>query len=153
QGGGQSGGNRNGDPRNQQSPSNQNQQANSGGGPIRSSGQRQAGSELREYLKDAEALRRELGKDRDLARGLDQAIQGLRQANDAINRDDMQTALLLKDQVIEPLRGLEMELSKRVQAKLGTNRLRLGDEGSAPAGYRKLVDEYYKRLSSQKQNQ
>lgn len=108
---------------------------------------------MREFLKDAEALRRDLGKDRDLARGLDQAIQGLRQANDAINRDDMQTALMLKDQVIEPLRSIEMELSKRVQAKLGTNRLRLGDEGAAPAGYRKLVDEYYKRLSSRNPKQ
>lgn len=63
-------------------------------------------------------------------------------------RDDMATALMLKDQVIEPLRSIEMELSKRVQAKLGTNRLRLGDEGAAPERYRKLVDEYYKRLSS-----
>ncbi|MGH9800698.1 MAG: hypothetical protein ACRD82_10060, partial [Blastocatellia bacterium] len=68
-------------------------------------------------------------------------------------RDDMQTALLLKDQVVEPLRSIEMELSKRVQAKLGINRLRLGDEGAAPAGYRKLVDEYYKRLSSRNPNQ
>lgn len=104
-------------------------------------------------MKDAEALRRELSRDRELTRGLDQAIQGLRQANDALVRDDMATALMLKDQVIEPLRSIEMELSKRVQAKLGTNRLRLGDEGAAPAGYRKLVDEYYKRLSSRKPDQ
>jgi len=107
---------------------------------------------LREYLRDAEELRRGLNRDRDLARGVDQAIQGLRQASDAIARDDMATALLLKDQVIEPLRSIEMELSKRVQAKLGTNKLRLGDEGSAPAQYRKLVDEYYKRLSSRQPN-
>jgi hypothetical protein len=127
-------------------------QANSGGGPIRSSGPRQLGSELREYLRDAEDLRRNLGKDRDLQRGVDQAIQGLRQASDALMRDDMATALLLKDQVIEPLRSIEMELSKRVQAKLGTNRLRLGDEGAAPERYRKLVDEYYKRLSSRQPN-
>ena len=124
---------------------------NGGGGPIRGGipgGQRQLGSEIREYMRDAEDLRRSLSKDRDLVRGLDQAMQGLRQASDALLRDDMQTALLLRDQVIEPLRGIEMELSKRLQAKLGKNNLRLADEGSAPAEYRKLVDEYYKRLSS-----
>jgi hypothetical protein len=63
----------------------------------------------------------------------------------------MQTALLLKDQVVEPLRSVEIELSKRLQLKLGKNNLRLSDEGDAPAGYRKLVDEYYKRLSSRPQ--
>jgi hypothetical protein len=72
----------------------------------------------------------------------------LRQANDAITRDDMETALLLKDKVIDPLHGVELELSKRLQLKLGKNNLRLSDEGEAPAAYRKLVDEYYKRLSS-----
>jgi hypothetical protein len=50
--------------------------------------------------------------------------------------------------VIDPLRGVEIELSKRLQLKLGKNNLRLSDEGEAPAAYRRLVDEYYKRLSS-----
>jgi hypothetical protein len=104
---------------------------------------------LRESLREAEDIRRNLGKDRDLAGNLDQAIQGLRRANDALMREDMQTALLLKEQVIEPLRTVEMELSKRLQLKLGKNNLRLSDEGEAPAAYRKLVDEYYKRLSAQ----
>ena len=103
---------------------------------------------MSESLREAEDIRRNLGRDRDLAPGLDQAIQGLRRANDALMRDDMQTALLLKDQVIEPLRNVELELSKRLQIKLGKNNLRLSDEGEAPAAYRRLVDEYYKRLSS-----
>lgn len=120
-----------------------------GGGPVRGDqNARQLGSEIRDYLRDAEDLKRNLGKDRDLGKGLDQAIQSLRQAGDAIVRDDMDTAMLLKTQVIEPLRSIEMELSKRLQAKLGKNNLRLSDEGAAPDGYRKLVDEYYKRLSS-----
>jgi hypothetical protein len=93
-------------------------------------------------------LRKGLNRDRDLARGLDQAIQGLRQASDSQTNDDNATANLLKAQVIDPLRSIEMELSKRIQAKFGKNNLRLSDEGAAPAVYRKLVDEYYKRLSS-----
>jgi uncharacterized protein DUF4175 len=140
QGGPQSGSDRN--------PTQQNDQANRGGGPPRGYDRRQLGSELRESLREAEDIRRNLGKDRDLASGVDQAIQGLRRANEALMRDDMQTALLLKDQVIEPLRNVEMELSKRLQMKLGKNNLRLSDEGEAPAAYRRLVDEYYKRLSS-----
>jgi hypothetical protein len=133
-------------------PNPQGPEAGGGGGPVRGTqtGPRQTGSEIREYLRDAEDLRRSLSKDRDLIKGLDQAIQALRQAGDAIVRDDMATALLLKEQVVEPLRSIEMELSKRLQAKLGKNNLRLSDEGAAPAAYRKLVDEYYKRLSSQK---
>ena len=63
-------------------------------------------------------------------------------------QDDLMTSKLLKEQVIDPLRSIEMELSKRLQAKLGKNQLRLSDEGAAPERYRKLVDEYYKRLSS-----
>lgn len=123
-----------------------------GGGQIRggqrSDDTRQLASELREYLRDAESLRNSIGKDRDLARGLDQAIQGMKQANDMLFRDDDMTAGLLKTQVIDPLRNIESELSKRLQAKLGRNNLRLADEGEAPERYRKLVGEYYKRLSS-----
>ena len=86
--------------------------------------------------------------DREITSQLDQAIQGMRQAADEMMRDDIRTAGLLKTQVIDPLRNIENELSKRVQAKLGRNNLRLADEGEAPERYRKLVGEYYKRLSN-----
>src|SRR5262249_53873520 len=127
-------------------PGIQNPQNPSSGGPPRGDN-RQLGSELGERMEEAEERRLNLGKDRDLANNLDQGSQGLGRGNDAITREDMQTALLLKDQVIEPLRNIELELSKRLQLKLGKNNLRLSDEGEAPAAYRKLVDEYYKRLS------
>ena len=107
-----------------------------GGGQIRggqrSDDARQLASELREYMRDAEALRNSIGKDRELARGLDQAIEGMKQASDLLFRDDEMTAGLLKAQVIDPLRNIESELSKRLQAKLGRNNLRLADEGEAP---------------------
>jgi hypothetical protein len=122
-----------------------------GGGPPQG-GNRSLQSEIATRLQEAEDLRRGLGKDRDLARGLDQAIQNLRnlasQANEGRFRDDTQTAALLKSQVVDPLREVEIELSRRLQAKLGRNNLRLSDQGEAPERYRKLVDEYYKRLSN-----
>jgi hypothetical protein len=50
--------------------------------------------------------------------------------------------------VIDPLRAIEVALSGRLPSKTGRGQLRLIDEGAAPDRYRKLVDEYYKRLSS-----
>lgn len=121
-----------------------------GGGPP-APGTRQANAEMRDRLRDLEDLRRAFGKDRELARGMDQAIQALTQLANQQYRDDMQTANLLKTQVVDPLRGIEMELSRRLQARLGKNNLRLSDQGEAPEKYRKLVDEYYKRLSNRAQ--
>ena len=111
-------------------------------------GDRQLGAELRERLRDAEELRRQLGRSGNLTRELDQAIQQLRQMSEDLFREDTQTAALLKSQVIDPLRQLELDLSRKLQAKLGRSNLRLSDEGAAPERYRKLVDEYYKRLSN-----
>jgi hypothetical protein len=140
------------------SPSNQNPNRPMGGGPPRSGDRvadsnRQLKAELAERLSEAEELRRQIGRERgDLARDLDQAISQLRQMAEQINRndirDDLHTAARLKTEVIDPLRQIEVELSRRLQAKLGKNNLRLADEGAAPERYRKQVEEYYKRLSS-----
>lgn len=128
-----------------------------GGPPVSgqrgSESDRQLRSELSERLRDAEELRRQIGRERgDLTRDLDQAIGQLRQMAEQINRsdirDDLQTAARLKTEVIDPLRQIEVELSRRLQAKLGKNNLRLSDEGAAPERYRKQVEQYYKRLSS-----
>ena len=136
-------------------PGSQNAQATTSGGPIRGlpggapdSETRQAGSELRQALRDAEELRRGLNRDRDLTRNLDQAIQSLRQLDQRLAANDAMTAKLLKDQVIDPLRSIEMELASRLQARLGKNQIRLGDEGTPPERYRRLVDEYYRRLAT-----
>ena len=118
-----------------------------GGGPPMG-GDRQVGSELRERLRELEDLRRSVGKDREIGRNLDQAIEALRQLNDSLYKDDTRTAARLKAEVIDPIREVEVELSRKLQAQLGRNNLRLADQGEAPERYRKLVDEYYKRLSN-----
>jgi hypothetical protein len=115
-------------------------------------GDRDLNRELAERLKEAEELRRDLNRngnrDREQTRMLDQAIQALQGMSNGQFREDTETAARLKQQVIDPLRQLEMDLSKRLQAKLGHDNLRLSDEGAAPEQYRKLVEEYYKRLSN-----
>ncbi|HZS07187.1 MAG TPA: DUF4175 family protein [Blastocatellia bacterium] len=141
---------------NQQSPNNSQQLSRTpqGGGPpqggTRAEGsERQMRSELAERLREAEELRKQLGREGgNLTRELDQAIQQLRQMTEDLVRGDDQTAARLKAEVIDPLRQIEFELSRKLQAKLGKSNLRLSDEGAAPERYRKQVEEYYKRLST-----
>jgi hypothetical protein len=116
---------------------------------VRGSDRRQTNSDLRQFLRDAEDLRRALPRDRELGGALNQALQGLRQAADSPLRDDSATAALLREQVVAPLRSIEVELAKRLQTLFGQNQLRLSDPGEAPERYRRLVDQYYKRLSTQ----
>jgi hypothetical protein len=66
---------------------------------------------------------------------------------------DAATAASLKADVVEPLRQLELELSRRLQQQSARTNLRLRDEGAAPEKYRKAVEEYYRRLSGGKARQ
>jgi hypothetical protein len=109
---------------------------------------RQLEAELRERLREALDLRSAWGgTTRGPVGNLDRAIEELRRMADGRMRGDAQTAAALKAQVIDPLRQIEVELSRRLREQLGRTNLRLGDEGSAPERYRKSVEEYYRRLS------
>ncbi|HYJ88289.1 MAG TPA: DUF4175 family protein [Pyrinomonadaceae bacterium] len=108
---------------------------------------RQLGSELRECLRDAQNLRREWGPTSGSVGQLDQVIDQLKRLADGQMRGDAQTAAALKADVIEPLRQLELQLSRQMQSYTGRTNLRLRDEGAAPERYRKAVEEYYRRLS------
>jgi hypothetical protein len=55
---------------------------------------------------------------------------------------------LLKSEVIEPLRQIEIELARRLQAKLGNNGSGAFGDGDAPDRYRKMIEDYYRRLSA-----
>jgi hypothetical protein len=66
---------------------------------------------------------------------------------------DAATAALLKADVVEPLRQLELELSRQLQQQSGRTNLRLRDEGAAPEKYRRAVEEYYRKLSGGRQRQ
>jgi hypothetical protein len=108
---------------------------------------RQLASELRERLREAENLRREWGVAGDPGRTLGDVIEQLRRFADGRMEGDAATAAALKADVVEPLRQLELELSRRLNQGSRTT-LRLRDEGVAPERYRKAVEEYYRRLSS-----
>lgn len=114
---------------------------------------RQLPSELRERLREAEALRRDWGATGGPIGKLGDVIEQLKRFADGRMEGDAQTAALLKANVVEPLRQLELELSRQVQLQSGRTNLRLRDEGAAPERYRKAVEEYYRRLSGARPKQ
>ena len=114
---------------------------------------RQFPAEIRERLNEAQDLRREWGTTGTNIAQLDKVIQELKKLADGHMDGDAATAALLKADVVEPLRQLELELSRQVQQLSGRTNLRLRDEGAAPEKYRRAVEEYYRRLSGGKQRQ
>lgn len=108
---------------------------------------RQLPAEIRERLREAQDLRREWGATGLGVGRLDEVIEELKRLADGTMEGDAATAALLKADVVEPLRQLELELSRQVQQQSGRTNLRLRDEGAAPEKYRRAVEEYYRRLS------
>ena len=104
-------------------------------------------SELRQRLGEAEELRRSLGRNSDLGRELDRAIDQLRKINPNVFSDPAQLALL-KNEVIDQLRQIELALARKLQAKLGNNGSGALNDGDAPDRYRKMIEDYYRRLSA-----
>jgi hypothetical protein len=148
--GGQQGGSQNGN----QSDSNQrgglNPQGTIGGDW---GDNRQLPAEIRERLREAQDLRRDWGQSGVNAGRLDEVIDELKRLADGHMDGDAATASLLKAAVVEPLRQLELELSRVLQQQSGRTNLRLRDEGEAPEKYRKAVEEYYRKLSGARQRQ
>ena len=113
---------------------------------------RQLPAEIRERVAEAQDLRREWGGT-NLGNRLDDIVDKLKRLADGRMEGDAATAAYLKADVIEPLRQLELELSRQVQMQSGRTNLRLRDEGAAPEKYRRAVEEYYRRLSGGRQRQ
>ena len=57
----------------------------------------------------------------------------------------------MAQQILDPLRGIELELSRELQLLLAKENIRSAQEDEIPQGYQKLVEEYYKKLSNPKQ--
>ena len=54
----------------------------------------------------------------------------------------------MAQQILDPLRGIELELSRSLQLLLAKENIRSAQEDEIPQGYQKLVEEYYKKLSN-----
>ena len=99
--------------------------------------------ELAQRLSEAEALRRELQRQgRDVSQ-LDQAIQGLRGANNLRSLSDERASKLLQTQV-DALKNFEFQLARAINGQ--KEGVRVGRTGDVPPAYRALVDEYYREI-------
>lgn len=108
---------------------------------------RQLRRELDERVREAEELRRSLMPMRDLVEDVNRLIAELRRLDEARLFHDPEEIERLRRQVLDPLRRLEWELSRRQQERLGSDRLRLAEEMAVPPEYRRVVEEYYRRLA------
>jgi hypothetical protein len=114
---------------------------------------RQYTRELQQDLNDVRDLQRLLGPNSEYSRELEAIANNLQ----ALIRDarvgDPQAIAKLANQIIEPFRGVEMELSRALQILLAKENIRSAQEDEIPADYRKSVEEYYKKLSSMNSTQ
>ena len=107
---------------------------------------RQFRREFRDRRESAEALRRELaGQGRNVA-DLERLIARLRELESRRGYDDAEEIARLQSAVIEGFKAFEFALWRDVAQQTGTEpRLEGSDE--VPAGFRALVEEYYRSLA------
>jgi hypothetical protein len=106
---------------------------------------------LQQRLNDIRDIRNQLGPNNPLAQGLDQVARNLQGIINDPKLGDPRAAEKLGQQVIDPFKGVELELSKALQILLAKDNIRSAQEDEIPQGYQKLVEDYYKKLSSPKQ--
>jgi hypothetical protein len=114
------------------------------------SGDRQVDSEWHQRMNDAEELKKMLGANKELgsedSKALGQAIDEMHHLN-SNSLTSPAVIEMLKNDIIARVRQVELDLARRVQEKLGSSSGALG-EGDAPDRYKKMLDDYYRRLST-----
>jgi Domain of unknown function (DUF4175) len=149
QGGG--GGRQNGQPNGYGNP---NGGAYQGGNGIPPAGgvvdYRQIQRELQQRIQDIQDIKNTLGSNDPAARELDQAANALRILSQGRFSGNPQELDKLAQEVIDPLRNLELELSRRLQIMIGKDNVRSAQEDDMPAGWQKYIEDYYKRLAATK---
>jgi len=111
---------------------------------------RQFSREFREQRQSAEALRRELQQMGMDPSDLNRLIEQMRQLENGRNYDDPVSLERLQQSLIEGLKAFEFALRRQVEGT-DKNRPVLGASGDVPAGFRQMVDEYYRSLSKKPQ--
>lgn len=111
---------------------------------------RQLRRELRERLREAEALGREIGDDGP-RRGLRDVVRGMRRFEDEQVYREPRGLARLVGSVVEGLKSAEFALRREIE---GPDREKLFLSGSQdlPPGWQRLVEEYYRSLSRKTEN-
>lgn len=117
-------------------------------GPLGPDEVRQLRRELRERMADAQQLRRDLQALGVDPRDLDQVIRDLRLFDQRIEANPLGLAEL-QASLVERARRFEFALRRELSAP-GADDLTVSGVEDAPAGYRKLIEEYYRQLARER---
>jgi hypothetical protein len=102
---------------------------------------------MRERREDAENLRRDLAAQGYDVADLDRILARMRQIDDERAFDNTEEVRQLQASVIEGLKAYEYALRRQIEGT-AKEKLFLGGNDDVPEGFRKLVEEYYKSLST-----
>jgi hypothetical protein len=119
-------------------------------GPLSDDDIRQFSREFREQRQSAEALKRELQQMGVDPSDLNRMIEQMRQLENGKNYDDPVSLERLQQSLIDGLKAFEFALRRQVEGA-DKGRPVLGGSGDVPAGFRQMVDEYYRSLSKKQQ--
>jgi Domain of unknown function (DUF4175) len=106
---------------------------------------RQFRGEIRQWINDAEQLRRLVQGQRMDARQLEEVLRGLRQLQDDRIYQDVEELQRLQSAVTENMKRFEFGLRRRAEG--GNAQPVLSGSDEVPEQFRKLVEQYYKSLS------
>jgi hypothetical protein len=110
---------------------------------------RQWGRELRERINELRDIQQGLGRNNPLYneyQGVINALQNLERNSGLAGNP--QAIERLAQQIIDPLKSIELELSRELQILLAKENIRSAQEDDIPTGYEKFVEEYYRKLTS-----
>ena len=99
-------------------------------------------------MNEIREIQNGLGRNDPIARELDQVVGALQGLSRDPRAGNPQAIEKLAQQILDPLRGIELELSRSLQLLLAKENIRSAQEDEIPQGYQKLVEEYYKKLSN-----
>ena len=108
---------------------------------------RQFEREFQHRLGEARDLGRSLSGDADLKAQVGNMVKRMEQMKSLRFLHDPQELERLRRSVIEGLRQLEFDLSRKVQRLGGSDPIHLVKDEDAPSRYRKQVEDYYKALA------
>ncbi|MEP6692360.1 MAG: hypothetical protein ABJD07_14460, partial [Gemmatimonadaceae bacterium] len=115
------------------------------GRPLTPEEARQFGREFRDRREAAEGLRRELTQQGESTKELDQLIARMRALEGTKPYEDPRALAQLQEQVVEGLKSFEFGLRRKLDVQ--PDRPLLNSNDQVPAGYKQLVEEYYKSLA------
>jgi len=111
---------------------------------------RQWTRELNQRLSEIQDIRNLIGSNDPLAADLNRIMNAIRAQSNGLAGDPNAIAKIAQS-ILDPLRSVELELSQKLQLLIAKDNVRAAQEEDIPTAYKPLVEEYYKRLSNQKQ--